>query len=90
MPINVDEFNEKGQEPTRKVGSSVRPDVEEYLQENAGTAFTTAEVAEAVGHNKSTVNQVLRKMNKEGLTDRKQVDNVIYNTYVGEADTKKK
>jgi len=84
MPIDVDEFNEKGAEPTRRVGSSVRPDVEEFLQNNKGKAFTTAEVADEVGHNKSTVNQVLRKMNKEGLTERKQVDNLIYNTYTGE------
>jgi len=84
MPIDVDEFNEKGQEPQRRVGSSVRPDVEEFLQNNKGTAYTTAEVAAEVDHNKSTVNQVLRKMHKEGLTDRKQVDNIIFNTYIGE------
>jgi len=84
MPIEVDVFNEQGEEPTRRVGSSTRPLVEEFMQNNTGQAFTTAEVAAETGLNKSTVNQVLRKMNKEGLTDRKQVDNLIYNVYIGE------
>jgi len=84
MPIDVDKFDNEGTEPVRKEGSSVRPDVEEFLQSHEGEAFSTKEIAAEVGQNKSTVNQVLRKMAKEGLTERKSVDGLIYNRWVGE------
>jgi predicted transcriptional regulator len=84
MPIDVEQFEKNGQEPSRREGSSVRPDVETFLQSNKESAYSTKEIAVEVGQNKSTVNQVLRKMAKDGLTERKQVDGVIYNRWIGE------
>ena len=84
MPIDVDKFDTDGTEPVRKEGSSVKPDVEEFLQSNPGQAFSTKEIAAEIGQNKSTINQVLRKMAKDGATERKSVDGIIYNRWLGE------
>ncbi len=82
MPIDLNQF-EEGSAPDAERGSSVRPQVEKFLQENKGTAYTTREIADQIEANRATVNHTVRKLTEEGLVDRKKVNGLIYNVWVG-------
>jgi len=83
MPIDVKDFEEKGTEPAGKQSGQVRPQVEKFLAENDGQAYTTREIADATGANKATVNHTVRKLQEEEKVERKTVDGHIYNRWVG-------
>jgi len=81
MPISIEEF-EKGTEPSSGKGSSVRPVVEQFLKDNAGSAYTTREIAEATGLNRASVHHTVIKLAEEGLIGRRQVDGLNYNAWI--------
>jgi len=82
MPISSDEF-EKGKTPSSDRGSSVKPKVEKFLQENQDKAFSTKEIFEEIGANsKATVNTAVRKLEETGKVKRLSVDGIIYNRWV--------
>jgi len=82
VPIYWEDF-EKGTAPEAERASSVRPAVEKFLQENSDMAYTTREIAESIDANRATVNHTVRKLTEEGLVERKKVNGLIYNKWVG-------
>lgn len=83
-PIEVKVFEEKGEVPKGRVAGQVRPKVEKYLYDNKAQAFTVREIAEAIPDGvRATVNHTVRKLAEKGLVERKEVDGLIYNRWVG-------
>jgi len=83
-PIDVKDFEAKGETPKGRQAGQVRPQVEKYLYDNRKQAFTVREISEAIpGGVRATVNHTVRKLAEKGNVERKEVDGLIYNRWVG-------
>jgi len=91
MPIDKKTFGE-GTEPTGRKTGHVKERVSDFLYGNKKNAYTVAEIAEEISHPeddpdwevaKPSVNGTVRKLEEDGLVERKLVDGLIYNMWIG-------
>jgi len=82
-PVSRDDFDSKGVEPTGRPKGTVKPAIMKYLFEHEDEAFTVAEIHEATGLAKPTINQAVNKMVERGLVEKKAVDAHIHYLWIG-------
>lgn len=55
-----------------------------FLKENSKYAFTASEIAEAIDENKTTVSMKIVELEDEQKIERKIINKLIHNRYIGE------
>lgn len=81
MPIPIEEFKEKGVEPTQIANKKVSD--EELLEKLREAAYTKKELAEIFGVSPGTIYNHLRKLIKAGAVEARKVGNQVYYAATG-------
>ena len=86
MPVDMKKFEEGTEPKGGKRIASARPKVREFMEENCDTGYTTKEVADETGVLKATVNGALRHFAEKGMIERRTVEGLIYNRWIGDEE----
>ena len=83
MPMKESKYQDVGVniEPLGQQTGSVRQQIEDFLRENPGKAWSTKEIAEELDLIRASVNQNCMKLAEKGRTKRMSVDGTIYNCW---------